>query len=72
MTRKKSWVTEKCCGRTAALILCHRLVIVVPIFCIKSTSKKIRVIKSNSNVPHLLENLHALKHHRKLMFSLND
>lgn len=60
------------CGRTAALTLCHKLAIAVPIFCTISTSEKNRVIKINSNDPHLLENLPTLKHHRKLIFGLTD
>lgn len=61
ISTKKSWFMEMCCGRTAALTLCHRIVIVAAIFCTISTKKKLRVIKTNSNDPHLLENLPALK-----------
>jgi len=72
MSEKKSCVTEVCCGRIASLTLCHRIVIVVSIFCTVSTSKKIRAIKINSNNTRLLENFPALKHHRKFMFGLTD
>lgn len=46
MSTKKSWFMEMCCGRTAALTLCHRIVIVAAIFCTISTRKK---VKRNQN-----------------------